>query len=96
MPPVPLSQSSYVKTLVKWTNEARKSFERIQADKKSAQREYYDINSRDLYVHDGNEFMFAFLLRVQQKNEPLPVLSEDIIDLSLLLVMFMDARICYT
>ena len=53
MPPAPLSQSSYAKTLIKRSNEARKSFDRIKADLKRTQREYYDINSRDLHVPDG-------------------------------------------
>ena len=53
MPPAPLSQSSYAKTLVKRSNEARKSFDRIKADLKRTQRGYYDINSGDLHVPDG-------------------------------------------
>ena len=53
MPPAPLSQSSYAKTLIKRSNEARKSFDRIKADLKRTQREYYDVNSRDLHVPDG-------------------------------------------
>ena len=53
MPPASLSQSSYAKALIQRANEARKSFGRIKADLKRTQREYYDINSRDLHVPDG-------------------------------------------
>lgn len=52
MPLASLSQSSYAKTLVKRSNEARKSFHRIKADLKRTQRECYDINLRDLHVPD--------------------------------------------
>ena len=55
MPPAPLSQSSYAKTLIEQSNEARKSFDRIKADLKRTQRKYYDINSRDLHVPDGKQ-----------------------------------------
>ena len=53
MPPAPLSQSSYTNALVQRANKARKSFGRIKADLKRTQREYYDLNSRDLHVPDG-------------------------------------------
>lgn len=53
MPTAPLSQSSYAKTLVKRSNEARKSFDGIKADLKRTHREYYDTDSRDLHVPDG-------------------------------------------
>lgn len=42
IPTAPLSQSSHAKTQ---SNEARKSFDRIKADLKRTQREYYDTNS---------------------------------------------------
>ena len=51
--PAPLSQSSYAKELIKRSTEARKNFDRIKADLKRSQREYYDMNSRDLHVPDG-------------------------------------------
>ena len=53
LPPAPLSQSSYAKELIKRSIEARKNFDRIKADLKRSQREYYDMNSRDLHIPDG-------------------------------------------
>ena len=53
LPSAPLSQSSYAKELIKRSIEARKNFDRIKADLKRSQREYYDMNSRDLHIPDG-------------------------------------------
>ena len=53
MPPAPLSQASFAKELIKRSTEARKTFDRIKADLKRTQREYYDMHSRDLHVPDG-------------------------------------------
>ena len=53
LPPAPLSQSSYAKELIKRSIEARKNFDRIKGDLKRSQREYYDMNSRDLHIPDG-------------------------------------------
>ncbi|KAL9951307.1 hypothetical protein ACROYT_G043949 [Oculina patagonica] len=53
LPPAPLSQSSYARELIKRSIAARKNFDRIKADLKRTQREYYDMNSRDLHVPDG-------------------------------------------
>ena len=53
LPPAPLSQASYAKELIKRSIEARKNFDRIKADLKRTQREYYDMHFRDLNVPDG-------------------------------------------
>ena len=53
LPPAPLAQASYAKELLKRSIEARKNFDRIKADLKRTQREYYDMHSRNLHVPYG-------------------------------------------
>ena len=53
LPPSPLPQASYAKELIKRSIEARKQFNKIKADLKRTQREYYDMHSRDLHVPEG-------------------------------------------
>jgi len=51
--PSSLPQASYAKELIKRSIEAQKQFDKIKADLKRTQREYYDLHSRDLHVPEG-------------------------------------------
>ena len=53
LPPLSLPRASYAKELIKRSIEAQKQFDKIKADLKRAQREYYDMHSRDLHVPEG-------------------------------------------
>ena len=73
--PAPLSQSLYAKELIKRSIEARKNFDRIKANLKRSQREYYDMHSRDLHVPDGKSFCLTsspkFNSKLKRSSYPL-------------------------
>ena len=53
LPPSPLPQASYSKELIERSIKTRKQFDKIKADRKGFQREYYNMHSSDLHVPEG-------------------------------------------
>ena len=77
LPPAPLSRSSYARELIIGSIEARKNFDRIKADLKRNQREYYYMNSGYLHVPDGKKsFCLTSSFKFNSKRRSYPLAQE--------------------